>query len=91
MYGTFNAIAMFLYEIVQTILFLIIGVVVFFILSFLLINTGQSVQNMNKKFHSIIYITMCLTLILTLFLFGLQWYVLLITFVSGWWVYKLFC
>jgi len=81
---------MFLYETIQTIFFLIIGMVVFFILSFLFFNVGKSVRNMNKKLHSIIYSTMFLTFILALFLLGIHWYVFLIPLVVGWWVYNLF-
>lgn len=81
---------MFLYETIQTIFFLIVGMVVFFILSFLYFNVGGAVQNMNKKLHSIMYLTMFLTLILALFLFGIHWYVFLVPFLAGWWVYKLF-
>ena len=62
----------------------------FFILAFIFINTGTLIKDANKKLHYIIYLTMFLTLILSLVLLGLQYYVPIIALFSGWWVYKLF-
>lgn len=81
---------MSIYNIIQNIIFLGLGGFVFFVLSFVFINTGNLVRDINKKFHYIIYLTMFLTLILSLFLFGLQWYVICISLLSGCLVYKHF-
>jgi len=83
-------IIMFIYETIQTIFLLGIGIFVFFILAFIFINTGTLIKDANKKLHYIIYLTMFLTLILSLVLLGLQYYVPIIALFSGWWIYKLF-
>jgi len=81
---------MVIYETIQKIFFLGTGIFVFFILAFILINTGTFIRDVNKKFYSVIYLTMFLTLILSLCFLGLHWYALVIPFFSGWWAYKLF-
>lgn len=64
-----------MFEIIQKILFLMGGSFIFFVLSFLLINTNKKLKDLNQKFDYIMYFTMFLVLIFSLFLLGFSWYI----------------
>jgi len=81
---------MLLFEIIQKILFFLGGSFIFFILAFLLINTNKKLKDVNKKFDYIMYSTMALVLIFSLFLLGASWYLPLLVLASGYYVYKIF-
>lgn len=66
------------------------GSFIFFVLSFLLINTNKKLKDLNQKFDYIMYFTMFLVLIFSLFLLGFSWYIPLLSLASGYYVYKLF-
>jgi len=81
---------MFLFEIIQKILFLIGGIFIFFVLSFLLINTNCKIKDLNQKFDYIMYLTMILVFIYSVAILGIVWYIPLVVIASGYWIYKLF-